>query len=764
MLNKKNAIKYLLIIASIILVIVLVYIVVTYNKSNEKFTQTSPVIFTAGQASTWTVPDGVTSVTFTVIGCRGGNGYQGSGGYGALVITQLTVTPGEIYNIYVGNGQSEPSNIYNGGNGNGTGVGGAASYVSKKSDNTIIIVAGGGGASPLMGQPGKSAGISNISTNISSCNTKGGDALERGGGGGGGQCGGNGGTDQYLGAYTPGESGGSYVISTNSSNTIYSTDIYGTPIIQIEWGTTPSPTGKYKSIIGIHSPPCDSSLGIQLFDTNGQLSWQQSKDAAISLGGRLPTLNELRGSDWVSTSQPKSGQLFLDFSKNSTFGDSWFPYDNNDNNNNEWVSINHSTNNGTTHRALYGPPDWGIISDYKPFRTKLYISSSALPSNTSGQTIVGPSTTSGQSTGTSNTSGQTIVGPSTTSGQTIVGPSTTSGQTIVGPSTTSGQNTIQILHPDGRKWRYNTTTYKITLNVSDVIASTSTLSEIINPELNIIVEKITTYYGTKITLAFIDNSGNKKYITSKNPSSTQQNPSSTQQNPSSTQYQNPSSTQYQNPSSTQYQNPSSTQYQNPSSTQAGSVSNFMDSTEPSPSSTQQADIINLYGNAGLSGNFYTWWNITKNGDNTYSFNNLSNSINNIIGYNNTNDINIVKYNNINTNTIKWNIIGNTDSFSELISQSPTTTSSGSTTGGTATTRNGGGSGGGSGGSGSGGSGGSGGGGGSGDGSGGSGYKSPQLNLYQKDYEGTSNVYSPYIYYNQEHFTAVNQFDDTYCKY
>ena len=88
MLNKKNAIKYLLIIASIILVIVLVYIVVTYNKSNEKFTQTSPVIFTAGQASTWTVPDGVTSVTFTVIGCRGGNGYQGSGGDGALVITQ----------------------------------------------------------------------------------------------------------------------------------------------------------------------------------------------------------------------------------------------------------------------------------------------------------------------------------------------------------------------------------------------------------------------------------------------------------------------------------------------------------------------------------------------------------------------------------------------------------------------------------------------------------------------------------------------------
>ena len=36
MLNKKNAIKYLLVIVSIILVIVLVYIAVIYNKRIEK--------------------------------------------------------------------------------------------------------------------------------------------------------------------------------------------------------------------------------------------------------------------------------------------------------------------------------------------------------------------------------------------------------------------------------------------------------------------------------------------------------------------------------------------------------------------------------------------------------------------------------------------------------------------------------------------------------------------------------------------------------
>ena len=171
------------------------------------------------------------------------------------------------------------------------------------------------------------------------------------------------------------------------------------------------------------------------------------------------------------------------------------------------------------------------------------------------------------------------------------------------------------------------------------------------------------------------------------------------------------------------------------------------------------------------------WDITKNIDNRYSFIALSDSIKNIIGYNSAGDINIVKYDN--TNTINWNIVGNTTSFSALISQSPTTTSHGSTSGSTATTQNSGaigsgtsvvqncGAGCGSGASGSGSGSGSSGSGGSGNDTGKYGYKMPQLNLYQKDYEGTSNIYSPSIYYNQEKketFTAYNQFDDTYCKY
>ena len=36
---------------------------------------------------------------------------------------------------------------------------------------------------------------------------------------------------------------------------------------------------------------------------------------------------------------------------------------------------------------------------------------------------------------------------------------------------------------------------------------------------------------------------------------------------------------------------------------------------------------------------------------------------------------------------------------------------------------------------------------------------PQTNLYQKNFDGTSNVYAPYIYHNMESFTPLNLYDD-----
>ena len=39
-------------------------------------------------------------------------------------------------------------------------------------------------------------------------------------------------------------------------------------------------------------------------------------------------------------------------------------------------------------------------------------------------------------------------------------------------------------------------------------------------------------------------------------------------------------------------------------------------------------------------------------------------------------------------------------------------------------------------------------------------KNPQTNLYQQNFDGTSNVYAPYIYHNMEAFTPSNLYNET----
>ena len=46
-------------------------------------------------------------------------------------------------------------------------------------------------------------------------------------------------------------------------------------------------------------------------------------------------------------------------------------------------------------------------------------------------------------------------------------------------------------------------------------------------------------------------------------------------------------------------------------------------------------------------------------------------------------------------------------------------------------------------------------------------KHPETNLYQRDFKGTSNVYTPYIYKTVdkvETFKPSNLYDDNYSKY
>jgi len=123
----------------------------------------SPATFNyTGSVQTFTVPSGVTSINFDVIGASGGTGYlpMSIGGNGGRIQGTLTVVPGQILNIYVGGFGVNGTTLSGGAggyNGGGTGAlysgsyagggGGGASdiRVSPYGLANRIVVAGGGG-------------------------------------------------------------------------------------------------------------------------------------------------------------------------------------------------------------------------------------------------------------------------------------------------------------------------------------------------------------------------------------------------------------------------------------------------------------------------------------------------------------------------------------------------------------------------------------------------------------------------------------------
>lgn len=174
---------------------IIFYFLFLFSKS---FCQTFTFNFTGVQQQ-WTVPAGVTSVTFVVAGAKGGGA---NGGNGATITKNCySVTPGQILYIRVGGMGSQGSNS-GGWNGGGTGHNstGSATYRSwgggGASDiriggtalaNRVIVAGGGGGrgggSSPVCG------GAANCNNGAAGCNTFG-----IAGGGGTQTAGGNGGT------------------------------------------------------------------------------------------------------------------------------------------------------------------------------------------------------------------------------------------------------------------------------------------------------------------------------------------------------------------------------------------------------------------------------------------------------------------------------------------------------------------------------------------------------------------------------------------
>lgn len=129
-----------------------------------------------GSVQTYVVPAGITSITIECYGAQGGHGgpsTTGLGGLGGYAVGELTVTPGQTLNVYVGGqGQSYVLNGtggFNGGAGtNATsdddkrpGCGGGASDVrvgGTALTDRVIVAGGGGGASGWMNSNGGMGG------------------------------------------------------------------------------------------------------------------------------------------------------------------------------------------------------------------------------------------------------------------------------------------------------------------------------------------------------------------------------------------------------------------------------------------------------------------------------------------------------------------------------------------------------------------------------------------------------------------------------
>ncbi|HEX3840060.1 MAG TPA: putative Ig domain-containing protein [Acidimicrobiales bacterium] len=153
-----------------------------------------------GTPSTFTVPPGVTSVTFDVIGAQGGGATspRDASGNGGEALVTSTVTPGSQYQINVG-GQ----NGYNGGGsganerpyGNGTSAnGGGASDVRLGGTalaNRVVVGGGGGGAGDFGDAGGSGAGPNGgngVGENNGGVITNGGGGGTQSAGGGAGSC------------------------------------------------------------------------------------------------------------------------------------------------------------------------------------------------------------------------------------------------------------------------------------------------------------------------------------------------------------------------------------------------------------------------------------------------------------------------------------------------------------------------------------------------------------------------------------------------
>lgn len=174
-------------------------------------TQTTTFNYLSPALQTFTVPPGVTSINIDASGAQGGSvttSCAATGGLGARMVGDFSVTPGEVLSIMVG--QQGLTNGSDAGGGGGT-------FVVRTGNVLLVAAGGGGGATNNIGQCGGNR--NGVDATITTSGTASANGVIAGGinGNGGGASGGSGGggggflTDGVAGTGLPGNNGKCYL-------------------------------------------------------------------------------------------------------------------------------------------------------------------------------------------------------------------------------------------------------------------------------------------------------------------------------------------------------------------------------------------------------------------------------------------------------------------------------------------------------------------------------------------------------------------------
>jgi len=184
------------------------------NVTNVAVACVTGASFTVPGNYSFTVPSGVTSLSITSIGGGGGGGgYSGTyvggvGGDGARVISNLSVTPGQVLSLVVGGGGGGGTNGPSSGGGGyscgAQGGGGGSTNIGAGTVNQIIAGGGGGGGSGICGDTGMNGGSAGGTGGAGGNGGSNGSSTPAGGGAGG--VGGQGGYD-FMFHGSPGQNG-----------------------------------------------------------------------------------------------------------------------------------------------------------------------------------------------------------------------------------------------------------------------------------------------------------------------------------------------------------------------------------------------------------------------------------------------------------------------------------------------------------------------------------------------------------------------------